>query len=118
MPIYRKGNREHCKNYRGMNLLYAEYKLYAKIISRRISVISEPLLSEEQNGFRRGRSCMESIFTIQQLLERHREYNTETYLLFIDYVKAFDSVVRKELWEIRAEKGFPRHLIRIAQSMY
>jgi hypothetical protein len=50
------------------------------------------LLNEEQNGFRRGRSCMDSIFTIQQLLERHREYNIETHLLFIDYVKAFDSV--------------------------
>jgi hypothetical protein len=35
---------------------------------------------------------MDSLFTIQQLLKRHTEYNTETHLPFIDYVKAFDSV--------------------------
>jgi hypothetical protein len=53
IPIYRKGNRENYKNYRGISLLCAAYKLYAKIISRRVSVISEPLLNEERNGFRR-----------------------------------------------------------------
>jgi hypothetical protein len=44
----------------------------AKIISRRISVISERSLNEEQNGFRRGRSYMDRIFTTEQLLERKR----------------------------------------------
>jgi hypothetical protein len=39
---------------------------------------------------------MDSMFTVQQLLERHREYNIETHLLFIDYVKAFDSLSRKK----------------------
>jgi hypothetical protein len=38
---------------------------------------------------------VDGIFTVQQLLERHREYNIETHLLFIDYVKAFDSVSQK-----------------------
>jgi hypothetical protein len=61
---------------------------------------------------------MGSIFTIQQLLERHIEYNIETHLLLVEYVKAFDSVVRKQLWEIMAEKGFPTNLIRTAQSMH
>jgi hypothetical protein len=37
---------------------------------------------------------MGSIFTIQQLLERHSEYNIETHLLCIEYVKGFDSVAQ------------------------
>jgi hypothetical protein len=52
---------------------------------------------------------MDSIFTIQQLLERHRKYNIEIYLPFIDCVKAFDSVARKNYWEIMAEMDF-RHI--------
>jgi hypothetical protein len=32
-------------------LLYAACKLYAKFITRRISVITESLLNEEQNAF-------------------------------------------------------------------
>jgi hypothetical protein len=78
--------------YRCISLLCATYKLYAKIIAR-MSVTCRPLLSEEQNSFRRGRSCVDSISIIQQLLETRREYNTETHLLFIDYYKAFDSVL-------------------------
>jgi hypothetical protein len=76
------------------------YKIYAKIIARRTGRIIEPLISEEQNGFRKGRSCTDSIFLIQQLVEKHREYNLETHLLFVDFKKVFDSVIRNKLWEI------------------
>jgi hypothetical protein len=40
---------------------------------------------------------MDSIFTIQQLLETRKEYNIDTRLLFIDYIKAFDSFSRIKL---------------------
>jgi hypothetical protein len=72
IPNFKKGKRESCGNYRGISLSCARYKLYAKTIERKINVICEPLLSEEQNGFRKGRSCKDSIFIIQQLLEKHR----------------------------------------------
>jgi hypothetical protein len=47
-----------------------------------VSVISEPLLNKERKGFRQGKSFMDSIFTIQQLLERLIKYIIETHLLF------------------------------------
>jgi hypothetical protein len=67
--------------------------LYAKLISRRISVIGDPLLNEEQIGFRRGRFCMDSILTFQQLIEGHREYDIETHLLFTDCVQVFGTIL-------------------------
>jgi hypothetical protein len=91
MPILRKGREKIVKI---TEVLAYCVQLYAKIIARRISVICEPLLSEDQNGFRRGRSCTDSLFIIQQLLEKHRVYNIETHLLFVDYYKAFYSVLR------------------------
>jgi hypothetical protein len=51
-------------------------------------------------------------------LEKHREHNIETHLFFVDYYKAFESVLQSKLWEIMNEKGIPAHLIRIVQSMY
>jgi hypothetical protein len=36
---------------------------------------------------------VDSIFAIEQLWERHREYNTEIHLLFVNYVKASDLVL-------------------------
>jgi hypothetical protein len=32
-------------------------------------------------------------------MERHREYNIKSYLLFVNFVKAFDAVAQTELWE-------------------
>jgi hypothetical protein len=61
------------------------------------------------HGFRKGRSCTDSIFVIQQLAEKHREYNLKTHLLFVDVKEAFDSVIRNKLWEI---------MIRVVQSLY
>jgi hypothetical protein len=40
---------EKCENYQDISFTCAAYILYAKIISRRIDVISTPLLNEEQN---------------------------------------------------------------------
>jgi hypothetical protein len=38
------------------------YKIYSKITAERLTVIAEPLLLEEQKGFRKDRSCMDCIF--------------------------------------------------------
>jgi hypothetical protein len=81
-PLFKKGDRAICDNYRGISLLCTVYKIYAKIIARRTGRIIEPLISEEQNGFRKDRSCTDSSFVIQQLVDKHREYNLETHLFF------------------------------------
>jgi hypothetical protein len=118
IPRFKKGDRAICDNYRGISLLCTVYKIYAKIIARIIGRIIEPLISEEQNGFRKGCSCTDSIFVIQQLVEKNREYNLETHLLFVYFKKAFYSVIRNKLWEIMINRGFQSHLIRVVQSLY
>jgi hypothetical protein len=65
-----------------------------------LTVIAESLLLEDQNGFRKGRSCMDCVFSASQIIEKHRELNIPTYMAFIDFKKAFDSVDRdKELMQ-------------------
>lgn len=48
-------------NYHGISLLNAGNKLYTKIFNNRVIVITEPLLSEEQCGFR-VQSCKNNVF--------------------------------------------------------
>jgi hypothetical protein len=50
---------------------------------------------EEQCSFRKGRSCTDAIFTVQQLMEKRKEHNLPLSLLFIDYEKAYDKVNRE-----------------------
>jgi len=80
IPIHKKGDRNNPDSYRGISLLNTGYKIYSKIIAKRLTAIAEVLLLEDQNGFRRGRSCMDCIFSVSQIIEKHREFNISTYL--------------------------------------
>ena len=68
-----KMQRRICGNYNGITLINSAYKLYSSLINKKISKISENLLQEEQNGFRRGHSCIDSVFIINQLIENSQK---------------------------------------------
>ena len=61
---------------------------------------------------------MDCIFSASQIIEKHRELNIPTYMAFIDFNKAFDSVDRGKLWTITSSKGIPTHLITIIRKIY
>jgi hypothetical protein len=90
----------------------------AKIITRWLNVISEALLREEQHGFRKGRSCSNCVFVLRQIIQKRRESNLENHILFVDYFKAFDRVLRNKLCDIMNTKGYPQHLISVVQNLY
>ena len=87
ITIHNKGDRNNADNYRGISLLNTGYKIYSKIIAKRLTAIAEVLLLEEQNGFRKGRSCMDCIFSASQIIEKHREFNNFTHIAFIGFKK-------------------------------
>jgi len=68
IPVHKKRDRNNPDNYRGISLLNTGYKIYSKIIAKRLTVITDALLLEEQNGFRKGRSCMDCIFSASQII--------------------------------------------------
>ena len=76
------------------------------------------MIREEQMGFRRGRSCADAVFTLKHIVEKHREYNCETHLAFIDWEKAFDNVQRTRLWNTMMKKGYPQHLVAAIAGAY
>lgn len=55
VPLFKKGNRKRCENYRGITLLSHGLKLMEKIIEKRLRIYIEPQLEEEQHGFRKER---------------------------------------------------------------
>jgi len=61
---------------------------------------------------------MDCIFSASQIIAKHREFNIPTYIAFIDFKKAVDSVDRDKLWTIMLSKGIPTHLITIIQKKY
>jgi len=72
---------------------------------------------EEQCDFRKGRSCTDAIFTVQQLMEIMKEHNLPLFLLFIDYEKAYGNVNRDKLWETMDSK-IPIYLLNKIKFIY
>ena len=61
---------------------------------------------------------MDMIVTARQLQEKCREQQREMYAVFIDLMKAFDSVDRTALWEILLKIGFPTDIVTIIRSFH
>nr|AOE48155.1 hypothetical protein [Eumigus monticolus] len=118
VPIFKKGDRTDCNNYRGISLLSCLGKLIARILANRILSLVEKILPESQCGFRPSRGTTDLIFTARQLQEKCREQNRPLYIAFIDLSKAFDSVNRAALWKILALYGFPPKFITILRLLY
>jgi len=92
------------------------YKLFTNIIKNRLNGHVEEEMVEEQCGFRKGRSCTDVIFTVQQIIEK-KEHNLPLFLLFIDYEKAYDNVNRDKLWEMMDNK-IPNNLLNNIKCIY
>lgn len=112
-PIYKKGDRTVCSNYRGIALLDIAYKILAICLRNRLKTESEKYLGEYQAGFRSNRSTMDQVFTLKLILANSLEYNLQLHLLFIDYKQAYDSINREKLIGILNYFGIPPKLIRL-----
>ena len=93
-PIYKKGDKKECKNYRGISVLNVAYKILSFILCERLKPFLSNIIGDYQCGFRPGKSTTDQIFTLRQILEKIREFQTDTHHLFIDFKQAYDSIVR------------------------
>ena len=114
----KKGDLGNCNNWRGIMLLSITSKIFSKIILNRLCAGIDPQLHNEQAGFRKGKSCSDHIFTLRQILEQSKEWNTTLYATFIDLEKAFDSVHRESLWKILRHYGIPSKIVNIICMLY
>jgi sorting nexin-29 len=112
-PIFKKGDKLECNNYRGITPLNIAYKVLSCIILEHINQYEESVLEEYQCGFRCGRSIVEQIFIIRQLMEKCFEFNNHLHISFVDYKKAFDNINRTELLNAMGSYGIPNRPFRL-----
>ena len=73
-------------NYRGISLMSLVGKLYNKVLLNRIRGEVEPLLHYNQNGFRPGRSTVQYVLSLRQILEQCRvRQNTNCVVVLVDF---------------------------------
>ena len=112
-PIYKKGDKTDCSNYRGISILPTTYKILSNILLSRLTPYVEETIGDHQCGFLHSGSTTDLIFCIHQILEKRWEYKEAVLQLFIDFKKAYDSVRREVLYNILIEYGIPMKLVRL-----
>ena len=119
-PIFKKGDKTECKNYRGISLLTHVGKMYEGILERRLRAVLEDRLGEWQYGFRPGRSIVDLVFSLRMVIEKAWEWDRPQYIAFIDLEKAFDCIPREKLWKVLEEQHYqvPAMLLRAIKGMY
>ena len=120
IPLHKKGSINDVENYRGITLLSALGKLFSRLINNRLSNWAENyfILIEAQAGFRPGMSTVDNIFVLHGLITHFLNHGKKLYCAFIDYTKAFDYVVRDNLWFKLVKLGLRGNILDIIKSMY
>ena len=106
------------ENYRGISLIPIAAKIYNKLILNRLLPYVDPLLRNNQNGFRAGRSTLSQIFALRCVIEEISHCNRDVAFVFIDFSKVFDSVDREMMFKILSLYGIPTQIIDAIKILY
>ena len=118
IPIPKKGDLSNPANYRGISLTCVGAKIYNRMLLNRLRPHIDPILRWNQNGFRENRSTISQILALRRLLEGMKSKNLPLVAIFIDFLKAFDSIHRERMFMILQAYGIPDNIIKAVMIMY
>jgi exonuclease III len=114
----KKGDLSLCKNWRGICLLDIASKILSSIMVGRMQLVQKEFGLEMQNGFKNGCGTIDGLFNTSIGLQKRKEHGLDTWVLFIDLMKAFDTVPRELLFQILRKFGMPDHFVNLVIRLH
>jgi hypothetical protein len=65
-----------------------------------------------------GRSTIEAIFLIRQVMQWFREQKKDLHMVFIDLEKAYDKIPRNVMWWVLDKHKVPTKYVTLIKDMY
>ena len=121
VPIHKKGSQNDPNNYRGISLLSIFSKIFMNIVYTRINrwCNVNGILCPEQGGFKKGYSTIDSIFTLNTIINKYTQRKGgRFYCAFIDFTKAFDLLNRDAIWFKLQKLKMSSKMIRMLRGIY
>ncbi len=76
------------------------------------------ILVQEQNGFRKMRSCLDHIFSLISTIENRYKRRQFTFVCFVDMQSAFDTINRVCVMEKLGNIGINGYMYNAIKNMY
>ena len=107
-------------NYRGISLLSCMSKMFTTLLNRQLHsfIDTRNTIADEQNGFRKDRSCVDYIFSLCTIVKNRQAKGKSTFVTYIDFSKAFDCVNRDMLLYKLQANGIDGKMYFIIKAMY
>ena len=120
IPIFKKGDKKDPSNYRGITLVNVISKIFSLCLRNRINCWCEEenVFNPLQFGFRDKRSTTDCIFILHSIIQNVLLQKHKLYCAFIDYEKAFDTVIHEALWIKLFKSGLSCKLITLIKCIY
>ena len=112
-PIYKKGDKTDPANYRPVSLTSHIMKTFERVFRKNLVGFLEDnkLLSKNQHGFRKKRSCMTQLLSHIERIYECLNKDVEVDVIYLDFAKAFDKVDHQVLLAKLERYGISGHAL-------
>lgn len=105
-------------NWRPITLINNDSKVFAIIFAERLKKCLEQIIDECQSGFMKGRHISNNIHLVLDLIDYNEYIDSESFIFFVDFYKAFDTVNHKFMFEALDLFGFGKFFKRAIYTLY
>ena len=119
VPIHKKGDIFNPSNYRVITLVNVIAKIFSLTLRNRMNkwCETEHIFNDYQFGFRDKRSTADAVFILHATIQKILSNNCKLWCAFIDYEKAFDTVIRDALWVKLLQSGISCKMVTMIKSI-
>lgn len=120
-PIHKSGTRSDPSNYRGINIMSCLGKLFNSVLNARLDEFlnANNVISKTQIGFQKQSRTTDHMFVLRTIIEKYtKQSKSQLFTCFIDFKKAFDSVLHQALFLKMQNIGVNGLFYNIVKNMY
>ena len=82
-------------------MLSVVFKLYGRVLIKRVRAGTESTKGEEQCGFRQGREGKDQVFVVEYVYEKYKANCRDVFWAFMELETAYDTIDQHGMWQMQ-----------------